>query len=35
MLSGELRNQIDRIWNAFWSGGISNPLHRHPIHDSR
>jgi type I restriction enzyme M protein len=26
MLTGELRNQIDRIWNAFWSGGISNPL---------
>ena len=26
MLTGEIRNQIDRIWNAFWSGGISNPL---------
>jgi type I restriction enzyme M protein len=26
MLTGELRNQIDRIWDAFWSGGISNPL---------
>ena len=26
MLTGELRNQIDRIWNAFWSGGIANPL---------
>jgi len=26
MLSSELRNQIDRIWDAFWSGGISNPL---------
>src|SRR6188472_2945233 len=26
MLTGELRNQIDQIWNAFWSGGISNPL---------
>lgn len=26
MLTGELRNQIDSIWNAFWSGGISNPL---------
>ncbi|MDP9223731.1 MAG: type I restriction-modification system subunit M [Actinomycetota bacterium] len=21
-----MRNQIDRIWDAFWSGGISNPL---------
>jgi type I restriction enzyme M protein len=26
MLTGELRNQIDRVWDAFWSGGISNPL---------
>ena len=26
MLTGELRNQVDRLWDAFWSGGISNPL---------
>jgi type I restriction enzyme M protein len=26
MLTGALRNQVDSIWNAFWSGGISNPL---------
>ena len=26
MITGELRSQIDTIWNAFWSGGISNPL---------
>jgi type I restriction enzyme M protein len=26
MLTGEIRSQIDSIWNAFWSGGISNPL---------
>ncbi|MGP8476448.1 type I restriction-modification system subunit M N-terminal domain-containing protein [Burkholderia sp. PR2] len=26
MLTGELRSQIDSIWNAFWSGGISNPM---------
>jgi type I restriction enzyme M protein len=26
MLTGEIRGQIDRIWDAFWSGGISNPL---------
>jgi len=26
MLTGELRNQIDQIWNTFWTGGISNPL---------
>jgi type I restriction enzyme M protein len=26
MLTGQLRSQIDHIWDAFWSGGISNPL---------
>ena len=26
MLTGELRNQIDKLWDSFWSGGISNPL---------
>ena len=26
MLTGELRSQIDGIWNSFSSGGISNPL---------
>lgn len=26
MLTGELRSQIDKIWDSFWSGGISNPL---------
>jgi hypothetical protein len=25
-LTGELRNQIDSIWNDFWTGGLSNPL---------
>lgn len=26
MLTGELRSNIDKVWNAFWTGGISNPL---------
>ena len=26
MLTGDIRNQIERIWDAFWSGGIANPL---------
>src|SRR6266446_9333624 len=26
MLSGEIRFNIDALWNAFWTGGISNPL---------
>jgi type I restriction enzyme M protein len=26
MLTGEIRSQIDRIWMAFYTGGISNPL---------
>ncbi len=26
MLTGDIRNQVDQIWNSFWSGGIANPL---------
>ena len=26
MLTGEIRSKIDALWNAFWTGGISNPL---------
>ncbi len=26
MLTGELKSKVDRVWDAFWSGGISNPL---------
>ena len=26
MITGDIKNKIDTIWNAFWSGGISNPL---------
>src|ERR1039458_8765532 len=26
MITGELKNQVDRVWDAFWSGGISNPM---------
>ncbi|MFB8004786.1 N-6 DNA methylase [Nocardia sp. NPDC056000] len=26
MITGELRTKIDTLWDAFWSGGISNPI---------
>ena len=26
MITGALKSQVDRVWDAFWSGGISNPL---------
>ena len=26
MITGNIRSQIDALWNAFWTGGISNPL---------
>src|SRR5438132_5726928 len=26
MMTGEIKNQVDRVWDSFWSGGISNPL---------
>jgi type I restriction enzyme M protein len=26
VITGELKGKVDRVWDAFWSGGISNPL---------
>lgn len=26
MITGDIKVQIERIWDSFWSGGISNPL---------
>jgi type I restriction enzyme M protein len=26
MITGELKGKIDRVWEAFWTGGLSNPL---------
>lgn len=26
MLTGDLRSQIDKVWDTFWSGGLANPL---------
>lgn len=26
MLTGDIKSKVDTIWNAFWSGGIANPL---------
>ncbi len=26
MITGQLKSQVDQIWDTFWSGGISNPL---------
>ncbi|MCW4601566.1 type I restriction-modification system subunit M [Janibacter hoylei] len=26
MITGEMKSKVDAVWNAFWSGGISNPL---------
>ncbi len=26
MITGDIKSKIDAVWNAFWSGGISNPL---------
>lgn len=26
MITGELRSKVDRIWESFWTGGITNPL---------
>ena len=26
MVTGELKNKIDGLWDIFWAGGLSNPL---------
>lgn len=26
MLTGQIRNQVDAVWNAFWTGGVANPI---------
>jgi type I restriction enzyme M protein len=26
MITGELRGKIDKVWELFWTGGLSNPL---------
>ncbi|WP_417265070.1 type I restriction-modification system subunit M [Brumimicrobium sp.] len=26
MITGELKSQVDKIWEAFWTGGVSNPM---------
>ncbi|WP_354253826.1 type I restriction-modification system subunit M N-terminal domain-containing protein [Arthrobacter sp. UYEF21] len=26
MITGEIKSQVDKVQNTFWSGGISNPL---------
>lgn len=26
MMTGELKNRIDSLWNIFWTGGLTNPL---------
>ena len=26
MITGAIKSQIDQVWNAFWAGGIANPL---------
>lgn len=26
MITGHIKNQIDQIWDTFWTGGISNSI---------
>ena len=26
MLTGDIRSQVDQVWNAFWAGGVSAVL---------
>jgi len=26
MITGEMKNSVDRVWEIFWTGGVTNPL---------
>ena len=26
LITGDIKSKVDRIWDAFWTGGVSNPL---------
>ena len=26
MITGEIKSQVDKVWDTFWTGGISNPM---------
>ena len=26
MITGELRNKVDQIWQTIWTGGITSPI---------
>ncbi len=26
MVTGDLKTKVDKVWNAFWNGGIANPM---------
>ncbi|WP_133407294.1 type I restriction-modification system subunit M [Parashewanella tropica] len=26
MLTGKLKNQVDEVWEVFWTGGVTNPI---------
>jgi len=26
MITGEMKNSVDRVWGIFWTGGVTNPL---------
>ncbi|KPC98353.1 hypothetical protein LR69_03389 [Geobacillus sp. BCO2] len=30
MLTGELRHKVDKIWETFWTGGITDQRARKP-----
>jgi type I restriction enzyme M protein len=26
VVTGDLKSKVDKVWNAFWTGGIANPM---------
>ena len=26
MITGEIKNKVDKMWEYFWTGGLTNPI---------
>ena len=26
MITGEIKNKVDKMWEYFWTGGLTNPV---------
>ena len=34
MLTGELKNKVDKIWESFWTGGCHRTIHLSYVYET-